>query len=93
MPLANDRRMTETVVGRSAVEQNKGLVRLLVQEVLDEGNLDLLPELYERRLAVKPRAWIETLPGILQPCQHEDHQRTNAQDVRRAQAAQRRAAE
>jgi hypothetical protein len=40
-------------------ETNKGLVRRLVEEVLNERRLDVIDELYHPRLASAARRWIE----------------------------------
>ena len=40
-------------------ETNKGLVRRLVEEVLNERRLDVIDELYHPRLAPAARRWIE----------------------------------
>jgi predicted ester cyclase len=41
------------------VETNKGLVRRLVQEVLNNRRLEVIDELYDPRLAPAARRWIE----------------------------------
>ena len=41
------------------VDTNKGLVRRLVQEVLNNRRLDVIDELYDQRLAPAARRWIE----------------------------------
>ncbi|HJU96483.1 MAG TPA: ester cyclase [Jiangellaceae bacterium] len=41
------------------VDTNKGLVRRLVQEVLNNRRLDVVDELYDQRLAPAARRWIE----------------------------------
>jgi predicted ester cyclase len=41
-----------------ALEANKAIVRRLIDEVMNAGNLDALDELYEPRLARAARAWI-----------------------------------
>ena len=43
----------------ATVEVNKQLIRRLVQDVLNNGRLDVLDELYEPRLAPAARQWIE----------------------------------
>ena len=43
----------------AAVEVGKQLVRRLVDQVLNNGRLDVLDELYEPRLAPTARRWIE----------------------------------
>jgi len=40
-------------------EENKQLVRRLVEEVINDGRLDVLDEIYEPRLATAARRWIE----------------------------------
>jgi predicted ester cyclase len=42
----------------SEAEQNKAVVRRLVDEVLNGGRLDTIDELYAPELAVEARAWI-----------------------------------
>jgi predicted ester cyclase len=43
----------------ATAETNKGLVRRLVQEVLNHRRLDVIDELYDPRLAPAARRWIE----------------------------------
>lgn len=45
--------------GVRTVDRNKGLVRRLVQEVLNNRRLDVIDELYDHRLAPAARRWIE----------------------------------
>jgi predicted ester cyclase len=42
-----------------SLEANKQLIRRLVDEVLNAGHLEVLDELYQPRLAVAARRWIE----------------------------------
>jgi predicted ester cyclase len=44
-------------------ETGKALVRRLVGEVMNEGRLDLLDELYEPAMAAQARRWIEPFLG------------------------------
>lgn len=41
------------------MERNKHVVRRLIKEVMNEGRLDLIDELYDPRLAPAARRWIE----------------------------------
>ncbi|MGH8826902.1 MAG: ester cyclase [Jiangellaceae bacterium] len=49
--------MTSQAAGTT--EQNKQLVRRLINEVMNGGHLDTIEEIYHPRLAVAARRWIE----------------------------------
>ncbi len=46
------------MTGENALEQNKALVRRLIDEVMNAGHVDVLDELYAPALATAARRWI-----------------------------------
>ena len=47
-----------TAAGRASASRNKAIVRRLINEVLNGGQLDVIDELYAPELAAAARAWI-----------------------------------
>jgi steroid delta-isomerase-like uncharacterized protein len=47
------------LTGADTAQPNKAIVRRLIAEVLNEGRLDVLDELYAPRIAGAARRWIE----------------------------------